>query len=158
MLTAQCFAAVPFYDGITLEEIGGTGVRWPEREAAAKLDAPEIPEVQLETPPPRVSESGRLTLGTTPSLWSSRVTEHSPALRFLSPRQRAELSAADAERLGIAAGDEGEVAVNGTRVRARAALRARIEPGNIFLIEGTDDDNATAFTNGRPVTVEVRKA
>ena len=33
-------AAVPFYAGLTLEEIGGRGVRWPEREAAAAA-APE---------------------------------------------------------------------------------------------------------------------
>jgi NADH-quinone oxidoreductase subunit G len=31
----QLFDAVPFYNGVTLEEIGGRGVRWPEREAAA---------------------------------------------------------------------------------------------------------------------------
>jgi NADH-quinone oxidoreductase subunit G len=158
MLTAQCFAAVPFYSGLTLEEIGGRGVRWPEREAAAKLDAPELPDEPLETPPAPVREDGRLTLGTTPSLWSSRVTEHSPTLRFLAPHQRAELSAADAERLGIASGDEVEVAHNGTRVRAEAALRSRVAPGSVFLIEGTSADNANAFTNGRPLTVEVRKA
>jgi NADH-quinone oxidoreductase subunit G len=31
----QLFDAVPFYAGLTLEEIGGRGVRWQEREAAA---------------------------------------------------------------------------------------------------------------------------
>jgi NADH-quinone oxidoreductase subunit G len=30
----QLFDAVPFYDGLTLEEIGGRGVRWQEREPA----------------------------------------------------------------------------------------------------------------------------
>ena len=30
----QLFDAVPFYAGLTLEEIGGRGVRWQEREAA----------------------------------------------------------------------------------------------------------------------------
>jgi NADH-quinone oxidoreductase subunit G len=34
MASAQLFAAVPFYAGLTLEEIGGRGVRWQEREAA----------------------------------------------------------------------------------------------------------------------------
>ena len=29
--------AVPFYSGLTLEEIGGRGVRWPAREAASAL-------------------------------------------------------------------------------------------------------------------------
>jgi NADH-quinone oxidoreductase subunit G len=35
MATAQLMAAVPFYAGLTLDEIGGRGVRWPEREAAS---------------------------------------------------------------------------------------------------------------------------
>jgi NADH-quinone oxidoreductase subunit G len=155
MLTAQAFAAVPFYAGLTLEEIGGQGVRWPERDAASKLDAPEIPDEELETPP----ELGDgMRLGTVPTLWGSRVTEHSPTLRFLSPRQRAEISAADAERLGIASGDEVEVSSNGTTIRATAALRARMAPGSVFLIEGTSEDNANALNNGVPLTVEVRKA
>ncbi|HWX96866.1 MAG TPA: molybdopterin-dependent oxidoreductase [Solirubrobacteraceae bacterium] len=35
MASAQLFETVPFYAGLTLEEIGGKGVRWQEREAAA---------------------------------------------------------------------------------------------------------------------------
>src|SRR4029079_10296732 len=31
MAFAQLTAAVPFYEGITLDEIGGLGVRWPSR-------------------------------------------------------------------------------------------------------------------------------
>ncbi len=155
MLTAQAFAAVPFYGGLTLEEIGGQGVRWPEREAASKHVAPDIPDDELETPP----ELGDgMRLGTVPSLWGSRVTEHSPTLRFLSPHQRAEISAADAERLGIGPGDAVEISADGTTVRATAALRARVSPGSVFLIEGTAQDNANALSNGKPLTVEVRKA
>ena len=36
MAFKQLVAAVPFYAGLTLEEIGGRGVRWPEREAARR--------------------------------------------------------------------------------------------------------------------------
>jgi predicted molibdopterin-dependent oxidoreductase YjgC len=93
-----------------------------------------------------------------PSLWGSRVTEHAPTLRFLSPHQRAEISAEDAERLGIAPGDQVEVASGGASVRATAALRARLRPGSVFLIEGTSQDNANALSNGKPLSVEVRKA
>jgi NADH-quinone oxidoreductase subunit G len=32
MASKQLFEAIPFYDGVTLEEIGGRGVRWQERE------------------------------------------------------------------------------------------------------------------------------
>ena len=34
MASQQLFDAVPFYAGLTLEEIGGRGVRWQERDAA----------------------------------------------------------------------------------------------------------------------------
>jgi NADH-quinone oxidoreductase subunit G len=34
MASRQLFEAVPFYAGLTLEEIGGKGIRWFEREAA----------------------------------------------------------------------------------------------------------------------------
>ena len=44
MVTEQVAAAVPFYAGITLDEIGGRGVRWQERDAASALDAPDIPD------------------------------------------------------------------------------------------------------------------
>ena len=42
MATAQLVAAVPFYEGLTLDEIGGQGVRWPGREAAAAFPAAEL--------------------------------------------------------------------------------------------------------------------
>jgi NADH-quinone oxidoreductase subunit G len=34
MASQQLFDAVPFYAGLTLEEIGGKGVRWQERPEA----------------------------------------------------------------------------------------------------------------------------
>jgi NADH-quinone oxidoreductase subunit G len=147
---------VPFYRGLTYEEIGGKGVRWQDRDAAQNLPQTPLPSIELGTPPdlPR-----GIRLGTAPSLWASRETEHAPVLRFLAPHQRAEISAEDARRLGIEPGDEVEVAVNGTSVRARAALRAALPAGSVFLVEGTVQDNANALTNGgAPVTVEVRKA
>jgi anaerobic selenocysteine-containing dehydrogenase len=79
-------------------------------------------------------------------------------LRFLEPRQRAELSVEDGRRLGIHSGDEVLVSANGASVRAVAALRDRLPPGSVFLVEGTEEDNATALTNGLPRVVEVAKA
>ena len=35
MASQQLFDAVPFYAGLSLDEIGGKGVRWQEREAAS---------------------------------------------------------------------------------------------------------------------------
>jgi NADH-quinone oxidoreductase subunit G len=146
MVTQQVTEAVPFYAGLTLDEIGGRGVRWQERDAASALTAPDIPDEQLESPPD-LPEG--MKLGTVRSLWVGRETRHAPALRFLAPHQQAELSAEDAKSLGIRPGDEIEVASNGTSVRAVARLRQAVPPGTVFLLEGELDDGAI---------VEVRKA
>jgi NADH-quinone oxidoreductase subunit G len=147
---------VPFYRGLTYEEIGGRGVRWQDRDAAANLQQSPLPPTELDTPPELPAEG--LRLGTTRSLWASRETDHAPVLRFLAPHQRAELSAEDARRLGIEPGDEIEIAQNGTSVRARAALREALPAGSVFLIEGTSQDNANLLsTGGDPQLVEVRK-
>ena len=42
MVTARLIDAVPFYAGITLDEIGGLGVRWADREGAAEALGAEI--------------------------------------------------------------------------------------------------------------------
>jgi len=146
---------IPFYRGLTLDEIGGRGVRWQDRDAAGQLPQTPLPEIRLGTPPER--PKGML-LGTAPSLWAGRETQHAASLRFLAPRQRAELSADDARKLGVAPGDEIEVSVNGTTVRARAALRSGVPAGAVFLIEGTSEDNATLLTNGAVRAVKVRRA
>jgi len=147
IVTEQVAAAVPFYAGITLEEIGGRGIRWQERDAASALQAPDIPDAPLE-PSPELPEG--MKLGTVRTLWAGRETRHAPALRFLAPRQQAELSAEDARRLGIRPGDEVEVAMNGTSVRAVARLRQAVQPGTVFLFEGTNLEAGAV--------VEVRKA
>ena len=146
MVTEQIAEAVPFYAGLTLDEIGGRGVRWQERDAASALSAPDIPDEPLE-PPPDLPEG--MKLGTVRTLWAGRETRHAPVLKFLEPRQQAELSAEDARRLGIKPGDEVEVAMNGTSVRAVARLRQAVEPGTVFLLEGSGLDAGAV--------VEVRK-
>jgi NADH-quinone oxidoreductase subunit G len=86
------FDAVPFYDGLTLEEIGGRGVRWQERDAASSF-----PAVAGEA----VAGSGAVQLAETPadalelagfrSVWDAPEVEYSPALEFLFPRTKAVL-------------------------------------------------------------------
>jgi NADH-quinone oxidoreductase subunit G len=156
---SQITGAVPFYGDLTYEEIGGRGIRWQDRDEAGRLPQSPLPSTELEAPPELAQpEDGGLLLGTVPSLWACRETDHAPSLRFLAPFQRVELSAADAAERGIRSGELVEVAHNGTSVRATAALRSAVPPGRVFMIEGTGQDNATALTNGAPRTVEVRKA
>jgi len=131
---------VPFYVGVTEEEIGGLGVRWQERPAAA--DFPQAPGTAAgpearETPP--APTNGALQIGTYRDLWAAEVTDRSPALRFLRPTQTLELSPADAERLGLNGRQEVNVGRNGTSLRARVAIRERIRPGTAFLVDGLGD-------------------
>ena len=78
---------VPFYAGLTPDEIGGTGVRWQTRQPAASFDA-GAPESDAPSVVRRSDESGGgLRLGTYRNLWASEVTERNAALRFLTPEQ-----------------------------------------------------------------------
>jgi NADH-quinone oxidoreductase subunit G len=156
LLSSYVFLSVPFYGAnLTLDDIGGRGVRWQEGDAASRLPRGELPDDGELEPPPRLPDG--LRLGTVRGLWASKVTDHAESLRFLAPRQRAEISPADAERAGVHSGDEVLVGVNGTSVRAVAAVRSAIGEGSVFLIEGTSEDNATTLVNGVVPTVELRK-
>jgi NADH-quinone oxidoreductase subunit G len=157
-VTEALLEGVPFYAGVRADRIGGGGMRWQDGDAAAALAAPDLPDEPPETPPERPAADDGLLLGAAPSLWSGPEPLHSAVLRFMAPRQRAELGAEDARRLGVASGDEVEVAVDGRSIRATAALRDGIAPGTVFLTEGTAEANATELTNGVPRAVEVRKA
>jgi len=158
MATAQLCAAVPFYAGLTLEELGGRGVRWPAREQAATAAAGDPGPFELAAPPAAPASNGSLRLGTYRSLWAGSEVASSPALAFLTPRGRVELAPADAERLGVADGDAVEVLANGARVRGTAVLRAAVPPGSAFVEEGAEHGPANALTNGVPALAEVRRA
>jgi NADH-quinone oxidoreductase subunit G len=147
--------AVPFYEGLTLEQITGQGVRWPETASAAKLptggappDAERGSALERLPSPPAVfspSQSG-LRLGTYRSIWASPEVELSPALHFTIAEQLVEISPQDAQRLGIGNGTEITVSQNGTRLSGRAAVRTGVPPGTAFLAEGIASDSANALT------------
>ena len=168
---------VPFYDSITYEEIGGTGLRWGDRDpgqswtpargpaAGAAAGTPTEPRDGSGTPsapigdrsPAAAPDGGPLVLGTYRDLWAADVTKRNPALRFLMPKQKLELAAKDAEALELANGDEVTVAVNGHSVEATVAIRERMTQGAAFLMEGTDQSNANVLTNSVPQRIKVSK-
>jgi NADH-quinone oxidoreductase subunit G len=155
MASKALFEAVPFYAGLTLDAIGGRGVRWPASEAAPAFEGAAWEPVKLDVPDAvPASSEGALRLGTFRSLWSSKEVDVSPSLRFLRPRQIVELSPADAERLGIREGDQVEVGSNGTRVKGAVKLRAAVPGGSVFLAAGTHEQPANVLTD--PM-VEVRR-
>jgi NADH-quinone oxidoreductase subunit G len=156
MVFEQLVEAVPFYAGLTLEEIGGRGIRWPER---AEFDAgpvngagPTGPSAPSASAP---DSNGALRLGTYRPIWASPEVEISPALHYTVARQQLEISPEDASRLGIRTGEDVQVAQNGTRLRARAAVRSGVPEGTVFLATGVAENSANALTEA---TVEVGKA
>jgi NADH-quinone oxidoreductase subunit G len=158
---AALTAAVPFYSGITDSEIGGRGIRWQDTQGSTQLpdlggaSTPGSPDTQHTS---ASADPGVLALSTYRDLWAGPITELNPPLRFLQPQQRVELSVADAERLGLKAGDEVSVSRNGTSVRARVAIRVRVPEGVCLLLEGVAEGNANALLNGSPVSVRIEKA
>jgi NADH-quinone oxidoreductase subunit G len=130
MVTAQIADAVPFYAGLTLDEIGGDGVRWQDRDAASALPAAELSTEALADPP---EPHDGLVLAVAPTLWTGPEVEYSPSLRFLATGEKAWLSVEDARRLGVESGDEVELSVDGESLSATAVVRTAVPAGSVFL-------------------------
>ena len=154
MAFKQLVAAVPFYNGLTLEAIGGRGVRWPSLPSASAMPTGSVPAAG---PAPEATPAidGKLRLGTYRSIWAAPEVEISPALAFTIAEQLVELAPEDAAALGIEHGAAVEVAQNGTRLTGRAAIRTGVPVGTAFLADGIAKDSANALTE--PL-VEVVKA
>jgi NADH-quinone oxidoreductase subunit G len=129
-VTALMAEAVPFYGDITLDELGGEGVRWQDREAAQAAPSEELPTDRLEQPP-EVPEG--MVLGAAPSLWTGPEVEHSPSLRFLDTGPLLLLSPEDARRLGLEEGELAEVHAEDESVRATVVIRTGVPAGSVFL-------------------------
>jgi NADH-quinone oxidoreductase subunit G len=87
MASARLFEAVPFYAGLTLEEIGGRGVRWQERAAASAFPAPGdgIPAPQTARLAPLGEHAAEQAAYR--SVWDAPEVEFSPSLEFLFPHR-----------------------------------------------------------------------
>ncbi|MDP2712641.1 MAG: NADH-quinone oxidoreductase subunit NuoG [Solirubrobacteraceae bacterium] len=153
MASARVFEAIPFYAGLTLDELGGRGLRWPARPAAAGWPAADTGPFGLETPPHAPTPNGALRLGTFRSIWAAQEVEVAPALKFLRQRQRAELHPVDAERMGLAHGDRVTVGSNGSRVQATVVLRSGVPEGSVFLEAGIAEESASELDGGGLVEV-----
>ncbi len=78
------YDTVPFYGGLTVEEIGGRGARWVERDAAAELESGGPAEEEAST----ASDLDPVELAGRRSLWDAPEVAVSPALEFANrPRE-----------------------------------------------------------------------
>ena len=87
MASQQLFEAVPFYAGLTLEEIGGRGARWQERAAASAFPTPGAEPGERRAPelaPPGDDAADRAGYR---SVWDATEVEFSPSLEFLFPHK-----------------------------------------------------------------------
>src|SRR5947209_20175208 len=82
MAFGQLVEAVPFYAGLTLDEVGGRGVRWPERDGVGDnwRQTTEISHTPSEPSGPRPSptdapENGALRLGRYKPIWADPQVE-----------------------------------------------------------------------------------
>jgi len=156
-------ATVPFYADIDDSDIGGKGIRWQDTSSASAIPsgsktpaAERAPEPGSGAPPPS-GTAATLALGTYRDLWAGPITELNPPLRFLQPRQRLEISIADAERLTLKQGERVLVSQNGSSVEAEVQIKERVSEGIVFLAEGLAEGNANGLLNGGPVRVEIQK-
>ncbi|MGZ4272078.1 MAG: molybdopterin-dependent oxidoreductase, partial [Solirubrobacteraceae bacterium] len=136
MATTRMAEHVPFYAGITLDELGGRGVRWQEREAAAAYaSSADAGPFGLELPPARSRVSGsELRLGTFRSIWAGPEVANSPALHFLRSRPRVLISPADAQRLELFDGLTATVSPDGGEaIEATVHVRDAVPEGSAFL-------------------------
>ena len=111
-----------------------------------------VPASPIEPRAPRAAKArGRgLALGTFRSIWAAAEVEASPALRFLVARQRVEVNAADAKRLGLRHGEQMLVVdETGAQVHAEVTLRDATPAGTAFIERGIASDSATALRGGR---------
>jgi NADH-quinone oxidoreductase subunit G len=148
--------------GATSEAEKATGPDSPDTQRGAPAQHTETDPASrgvASAPGPVASPApgSALRLGTYRDLWAGPITELNPPLRFLAPQQRVELSVPDAERLGLKSNDEVSVAQNGTSIRARVAIRERVQEGTCFLLEGTAESNANALLNESAVSVQIEK-
>jgi NADH-quinone oxidoreductase subunit G len=111
MASAQLFSAVPFYGGLTLEEISGRGVRWQDRAEAAKFPpAPDPGELEGAGAESLTADA---ELAGYRSLWDAPEVLHSPSLAFLHP------DAADAETLARTLAERSLAAAGAVTVEGR---------------------------------------
>ena len=155
MVYAELVDDVAFYAGITLDDIGGKGLRWQSATAAGAW--PTGTKILDSSADPAVvpSANGTLRLARAGSMWRIPEVSASPALRFLVPQADARLAPADAERLELTEGAAATLAVNGVEITVTTRLDSAVPVGTVVAQAGVPGGGADELPLG---PVEVRPA
>jgi NADH-quinone oxidoreductase subunit G len=108
MASQQLFDAVPFYAELTLEEIGGRGVRWQERPAAAAFPEPPASNAAPADGQAPRADNGASQPGASHSIWDAPEVQFSPSLKFLYRGDEDEAQPVGAAGIGTVAPAGGE--------------------------------------------------
>jgi NADH-quinone oxidoreductase subunit G len=120
--------AAELYRDLTLEELGS--------HAPLPARHPYVaPAPATSAAPASDSATSGLQLQRYRPLFSGPAVERVPELEFLRPERAVELSASDAESLGIAAGDTVVVRSNGTSVELRARVDRKLVEGVVRIAD-----------------------
>jgi NADH-quinone oxidoreductase subunit G len=113
---------LPAFAGLSWSEIGD---RAPLRERAAAAAAPAVPQMAAAAVPQTVVVGYR-------ELMSGPAVDHTEALHF-QRRQGIEISFEDAQRLGVATGDQLAVTQDGATLTGPALVQRRLRPGVVRM-------------------------
>jgi NADH-quinone oxidoreductase subunit G len=122
------------FDGVTYEDLGEEA-RLPER-----MPLEGAPAESRDEPVPPEAPGEPLQLLRYRPLFSGAAVERVPELQFQRPAPEIELSAEDAQRLGIARGEPVDVRSNGTSVELRARINRRLRSGTARVAEEHADE------------------
>jgi len=120
--------AASLFGGLTLEDVG-LHAPLPARAAYEPPAPPTTPAPEPIVSPADDHFVGQLRLHRYRPLFSGPDVDRVAELRFQRPAAEVELSAADAERRGIASGDQVSVRSNGTSVELVARVNRRLVEG-----------------------------
>jgi len=156
-LTHEVIGAVDFYSNVTLEQIGGQGVRWQDLAEAARYPDRSKELAVLNQPKALDELDGKLLLSSQRSLFKASEVSISPALNFLATDAELELSVHDAQQLKINHGESVTVTAGSRQLTAFAVVKQAVPVGSVFLVESSvrssDSPILEIVKSGTPVEV-----
>jgi NADH-quinone oxidoreductase subunit G len=148
MAFAEMVADTPIYANLTLDDLGGKGIRWTATPTATAWPAATISLEPQSDAPAVPAANGALRLARAGSIWRGAEVAASPALRFLVPSSDARLAPSDAERLGINDGSPIALTVDGARIDATARLDSSVPAGTVVAQSGVPTGGADELPIG----------
>jgi predicted molibdopterin-dependent oxidoreductase YjgC len=116
------------FGGVAYDDLGEQAPLPPRTPFAAEPEA-------RDEPVPRAASGGGLQLLRYRPLFSGPAVERTDELQFQRPPREIELSAEDAQRLGVERGQPVDVRSNGTSVELRARVNRRLRAGTARVAE-----------------------